>query len=288
MGFAYSSGVFLLAGFLVIAVIETASVGMNSLDKEFYISWAADHVNFLNGGQELHLTLDQSSGSGFASKNKYLFGNINMQIKLVPGDSAGTVTAYYLSSEGSNHDELDFEFLGNKSGEPFVLQTNVFASGKGDREQRIYLWFDPTTDFHSYGVVWNRAHIIFMVDEVPIRVFGNNKASGVAYPESQAMGVYSSLWNGDSWATQGGLVKIDWSHAPFVAAYRNFQAPTACAGINNAASCASHDNSINEGVELNPAQKNKLQWVRKNYMIYDYCNDKSRYPMPPPECNSNL
>jgi hypothetical protein len=25
-----------------------------------------------------------------------------------------------------------------------ILQKNVFTGGKGDREQRIYLWFDPT------------------------------------------------------------------------------------------------------------------------------------------------
>ncbi|XP_057828320.1 xyloglucan endotransglucosylase/hydrolase 2 [Cryptomeria japonica] len=266
-------------GFLLLLFLTqaNASVGhySTSLQNEFSVSWAADHVNFLRGGQELQLKLDQNSGSGFTSKKKYLFGNISMQIKLVPGDSAGTVTAYYLSSEGVNHDELDFEFLGNKSGEPYVLQTNVYASGKGDREQRIYLWFDPTKDFHSYGVLWTPQHILFMVDGVPIRVFKNNKAVGVPYPESQAMGVYSSLWNGDSWATQGGLVKIDWSHAPFVAAYRNFQA----------------HNSFNERYQtdmLSPAEKKKLWWVKKNYMIYDYCNDKQRYPVPPPECTINL
>lgn len=37
------------------------------------------------------------SGAGFASKSRYLFGKVSMQIKLVEGDSAGTVTAYYVS-----------------------------------------------------------------------------------------------------------------------------------------------------------------------------------------------
>ncbi|KAH9320665.1 hypothetical protein KI387_015304, partial [Taxus chinensis] len=127
-----------------------------------------------------------------------------------------------LSSQGPTHDEIDFEFLGNLSGDPYVMHTNVFSQGRGNREQQFYLWFDPTTDFHTYSVSWTQHHIIFSVDGSPVRVFKNNEELGVPYPKKQPMRIYSSLWNAEDWATRGGLVKTDWTKAPFLASFRNF------------------------------------------------------------------
>ena len=47
------------------------------------------------------------------------------------------------------------------------------------------------------------------MDDFPIRVYKNNEARGIPYPKMQAMGVYSTLWEADNWATGGGLEKIE-------------------------------------------------------------------------------
>ncbi|PKA50407.1 putative xyloglucan endotransglucosylase/hydrolase protein 6 [Apostasia shenzhenica] len=284
--------VFLLLHLLAEVVV---SAKLTSFAQDFRVTWADAHIKQLQGGSAIQLTLDQISGCGFASKSKYLFGRISIKIKLVSGDSAGTVTAFYMNSDTENiRDELDFEFLGNRSGQPYTVQTNVYAHGKGEREQRVNLWFDPSLDYHTYTIHWSPYIVIFYVDEVPIRVFKNNVRRGVPFPSRQPMGIYSTLWDADNWATRGGLEKIDWSKAPFYAYYKDFDIEGCAVHVplsSRVAAAMWCGANWWEGLEyrhLSASQARLYRWVRLNHLIYDYCTDKSRFPVPPPECLAGI
>ncbi|XP_057424620.1 probable xyloglucan endotransglucosylase/hydrolase protein 10 [Lotus japonicus] len=270
-----------------VSVASVVSTG--DFNKDFFVIWSPTHVNTSADGHTRTLKLDQESGAGFASNQKFLFGQIDMQIKLVPGHSAGTVLAYYLTSDQPNRDEIDIEFLGNISGEPYILQTNIYANGSDNREERIHLWFDPTKDFHTYSILWNLHQIVIMVDTIPVRLYRNHADKGAAFPRWQPMSLKVTLWNGDEWATRGGQDKINWTKGPFIASFRDYKID-ACVWKRNPRFCraASPANWWNQYKfsSLTSTQRRWFKWVRKYHMIYDYCQDNERFQNNlPRECS---
>ncbi|XP_010440647.2 PREDICTED: putative xyloglucan endotransglucosylase/hydrolase protein 1, partial [Camelina sativa] len=279
-------------GFLILMPLVIRVRGINidvnqeaSFDENYVVTWGQDHVSKLNQNKEVQLSMDHNSGSGFESKNHYGSGFFQMRIKLPQKDSAGIVTAFYLTSKGNIQDEVDFEFLGNREGKPIIVQTNVFTKGQGNREQRFVLWFDPTEDFHAYGILWNPYHIVFFIDNIPIRVFKNNP-KGISYP-SKPMQVVSSLWNGEAWATDGGKAMINWSYAPFKAHFQGFS-ESGC-HVDGLNVCGSSTYWWNTGkyVGLSVSEQKDYENAKTKYRNYDYCSDHTRFSVLPNECQWN-
>ncbi|CAD6262415.1 unnamed protein product [Miscanthus lutarioriparius] len=261
-----------------------------SLDDDIEIRWGASHTYFFMDGDTESLALsldDEQGGSCFRSKEMFVYGTISMGIKLVEGNSAGVVATAYTISEGpwSYHDEIDLEFLGNLTGEPITLHTNIFVNGVGGREQQFYLPFDPTADYHTYTIEWNPKYILIRVDGKAIRAFKNYEQYGVPFPTWQQQRLYGSLWDADEWATQGGRIKTDWSEAPFVAYYRNYTF-TWCQPSPGVSWCGAEPKDSTR-FDLDQKTLGELWWASQQYRIYDYCSDHKRFNESdfPKECS---
>lgn len=245
-------------------------------------------------GNSVRLLLDRFTGSGFISSDLYQHGFFSANIKLPSDYTAGVVVAFYTSNGDvfeKTHDELDFEFLGNIRGKPWRFQTNVYGNGSTSRgrEERYYLWFDPSEEFHRYSILWTSKNIIFYVDEVPIREVVRSDAMGDDYP-SKPMSLYATIWDASNWATSGGKYKVNYKYAPFVSEYSDLvlqgcpvdpiqQVPSASCVEKNA-QLESADYAV-----VTPERRTAMRKFRQKYMYYSYCYDTLRYPVPLPECD---
>jgi hypothetical protein len=166
----------------------------------------------------------------------------------------------------------------------------------------------PEPDHHARFLIFlkkkSRAFLLLLSQLVSGRRPGARvqelRALRRAFLGEQAMRVHGSLWNGESWATQGGRVKTNWSAAPFVASYGGYAA-SACVvvaqqlsgGSGASSGCPPNNVPSSPGGagswaawmdrQLGPEG---VAWARANYVIYDYCDDVWRFPQgPPAECN---
>ncbi|KAL6560294.1 hypothetical protein OROGR_003853 [Orobanche gracilis] len=238
----------------------------------------------------VQISMDETTSSGFRSMLTYMHGRFETSLKLPKRNyTAGVVVTFYASNDEkypSYHDEIDFEFLGHIDGQNWLLQTNFYGSESTNRgsEERYELWFDPSEDFHRYGVIWTNSRLTYYVDDVPIRhVKRGDDAVGTDFP-SKEMIWYGTIWNGPDWATEGGRYKLDMSYGPFMAKYSSFvldgcpfNTETLSAQCNNLAGDI-------DMTMMGREERDRMQVFRSTLMTYSYCYNKKRYAVPFPEC----
>ncbi|XP_010919979.2 probable xyloglucan endotransglucosylase/hydrolase protein 30 [Elaeis guineensis] len=246
-------------------------------------------------GRTVRLVLNRYSGAGFISSDLYYHGFFSASIKLPSDYTAGIVVAFYTSNGDifpKTHDELDFEFLGSVRGERWRIQTNVYGNGSTNRgrEERYILPFDPTKDAHRYSILWTATHIIFYIDNTPIREVARSDAMGGDFP-SKPMSLYATIWDGSTWATSGGKYKVKYKYAPFIAEFSDLvlhgcrvdpiqQVPSTehCMEANDELMAA--DFAI-----MTPRKRAAMRRFRERYMTYSVCYDTLRYSDTLPDCN---
>ncbi|MCO5569724.1 hypothetical protein L7F22_023439 [Adiantum nelumboides] len=197
MGIMYNggrNGRFFSRFLLVMWMLVVKARAGQDLSTLFTLS-TPERSKFVDDNQEIQLSLEEAGGSGFTSYSEYLFGMFNLRIKMIPGDSAGTVTTFYFTSLGEAHDELDFEFLGKQTGEPVILQTNVYASGVVI-ESNAFPCGLILVQTSTITLSLNTQQVVFYVDSIPIRVYPNiEAATGVPYLQGRPMYAFGTIWD---------------------------------------------------------------------------------------------
>ncbi|OEL32173.1 putative xyloglucan endotransglucosylase/hydrolase protein 30 [Dichanthelium oligosanthes] len=261
-------------------------------------------------GRTVRLTLNRYSGSGFISSHYYHHGFFSAAIKLPNDHTAGVVVAFYLSNGDvfeKKHDELDFEFLGNRRRHEWRLQTNVYGNGSTDRgrEERYLMPFDPTAEAHRFSILWSSRVVIFYVDGVAVREVPRSGAMGGDYP-SKPMALYATIWDGSTWATDNGRYKVNYKHGPFTADFSDLVlrgCPAAAVRHDDPAALqlqlvgsSADDRCAGAEFELMTAdyaimtarKRMEMRRWRQRQMLYTVCYDTNRYPAPFPECDVNM
>uniref|UniRef100_A0A0E0GBM5 Xyloglucan endotransglucosylase/hydrolase n=1 Tax=Oryza nivara TaxID=4536 RepID=A0A0E0GBM5_ORYNI len=282
------------------AVASAFAVPSVAFDEGYSPLFGDDNLVRSSDDKSVRLLLDRRSGSGFISSDYYLHGLFSASIKLPKAYTAGVVVAFYLSNGDvyeKTHDELDFEFLGSRWGGQWRVQTNVYGNGSTarGREERYLLPFDPTLEAHRYSVLWAPTHIIFYIDDTPIREVIRHPGMGGDFP-SKPMAVYATIWDGSTWATDGGKYKVNYKYAPFASEFSDLallgcradpvlRAPRDGGG----AGCAEPDLLgllTADYAVMTPRKRAAMRAFRARHMTYTVCYDAVRYAAGPfPECD---
>ncbi|XP_075519286.1 putative xyloglucan endotransglucosylase/hydrolase protein 30 [Primulina tabacum] len=293
--FHYSVSFFLV---LHVICVGFAAAGFNvstiPFQKGFMNLFGESNIVRSVDDRSVQLQLNQFTGSGFKSSDLYNHGFFSAKIKLPSDYTAGIVVAFYTTNGDifrKTHDELDFEFLGNIKGKAWRFQTNMYGNGSTDRgrEERYYLWFDPSKEFHRYSILWTTHKIIFYIDNVPIREMVRNEAMGDDFP-SKPMGLYATIWDGSEWATSGGKYRANYKYAPFVAEFTDLVLHGCTSDPLEEVidtGCAEKDSQLDTAdfANITPKQRLSMKRFRSKYVYYSYCYDIVRYAVPPPECD---
>ena len=86
----------LIKALVVIVAVAAFVTGISAESFSTDVDVTYGNANIQENGNQLQLNLLQSGGSEVQSRQQYLYGRFDMQIKAVPEYSAGTVASFFV------------------------------------------------------------------------------------------------------------------------------------------------------------------------------------------------
>ena len=130
----------------------------------FNCKWGKESISFDEDGMNVSLYEKDGIyyGGEYRTNRKYSYGYFSVMMKAAKCD--GVISSFFTYTYNP-WDEIDIEFLGNRTDE---VQFNYYTKGKGGNEFHYKLGFDASVDFHEYGFYWAPDSITWYVDGKPI------------------------------------------------------------------------------------------------------------------------
>ena len=180
----------------------------------FASDWDPNQIAFSQG--EMTITLDTVDGNLVSGEYRtdatygYGFYEISLQASDVPGTINGFFT-YTGVSEGTQHDEIDFEIKGD---DPTKVQLNYWTNDV-EHPTVIDLGFDASAAFHSYSFAWREDQLDWYVDGALIHTEDGSRGALPSVPGNIFINLWASQgvepWSSDYVDTSGpAYLRVDY------------------------------------------------------------------------------
>jgi hypothetical protein len=165
----------------------------------FASEWDPAQITFDQG--VMTITLDTVDGDLVSGEYRtdVTYGYGLYEISMKASDVEGTINGFFTytgGSEGTRHDEIDFEIKGD---DPTKVQLNYWTNDV-EHPTLIDLGFDASADFHTYAFTWREDRIDWYVDDVLIHTEDGSDGELPSVPGKLFINLWASEGT-ESWSS---------------------------------------------------------------------------------------
>ncbi len=164
--------------------------------------WEADHIGFDETGMTLKITDEPKgelpfTGAEYQKRGRFHYGRYEVVMRAAPG--SGLVSSFFTHtgpSLGDPHDEIDIEFIGNRTRE---LHINLFTDGKPYGSVWVPLPYDAAEKFQLYAFEWAPDRVTWFIGDQEVYTIRADENPIPSTPSRVIMNLWTGSRNQYGW-----------------------------------------------------------------------------------------